>query len=140
MKIYRDLSPEKIIEFQKWVRENYKPFSPIVGAWHPVIQRECVQMNEEEARKMFVKHEEFLKTHLQTTSQTYEGVPNNTGNDSKRSSPGRQEEQARQSRRGTPNHGCFCDWGASGQENRGCKARPGHSNACTRLGLRGPRS
>jgi hypothetical protein len=32
--------------------------------WHPVIQRECVEINEEEANRL-LKHEAFLRVHMQ---------------------------------------------------------------------------
>jgi hypothetical protein len=57
--LFRTLSPEEIVAYQKWARENYVPGSEISGVWHPVIQRECVQMNEDAFR------ETYLGTHLQ---------------------------------------------------------------------------
>lgn len=45
--LFRDLGPEEEEEFRKWARENYKPFDPIKGVWHPIVQEECVKMNKE---------------------------------------------------------------------------------------------
>jgi hypothetical protein len=47
MKLFKELSPEETLIFQKWARDNYKPFSDIRGIWHPVIVRECAKINEE---------------------------------------------------------------------------------------------
>jgi hypothetical protein len=47
MKLFRELTAEEEAEFRKWARENYKPFSPINGVWHLVVQNECVKMNVE---------------------------------------------------------------------------------------------
>lgn len=48
MKLWEDMSPEEEIDFRRWARENYKPFEPIKGIWHPVVQDECVKINREE--------------------------------------------------------------------------------------------
>lgn len=34
---------------RRWARENYEPFTPIQGVWHPIVQAECVTINEENA-------------------------------------------------------------------------------------------
>ena len=47
MNLWRDLSPEEIAEFKQWARENYIPFEPINGIYHPIIQKECALINEE---------------------------------------------------------------------------------------------
>lgn len=47
MKIFKKLSEGEREAFRKWARENYKPFTPIEGIWHPEIQEECVQINNE---------------------------------------------------------------------------------------------
>jgi hypothetical protein len=47
MKLFRHLTEEEQAEFRQWARENYQPFSPINGCWHPVIQAECIVINEE---------------------------------------------------------------------------------------------
>ena len=44
---YKNLSMRERVEYRKWARVNYYPFSPIDGTWHPVVQRECVEINEE---------------------------------------------------------------------------------------------
>lgn len=46
MSLFRNLTDEEISEFRQWARENYAPFSPIKGIWHPVIQDECVKINK----------------------------------------------------------------------------------------------
>ena len=45
MKLFRDLAENEKEEFKKWARENYKPFDPIKGIWHPVVQAECTKIN-----------------------------------------------------------------------------------------------
>jgi hypothetical protein len=45
--LFRELSTEEEKSFRQWARDNYKPFDPIEGIWHSVIQSECVKMNEE---------------------------------------------------------------------------------------------
>lgn len=47
MKLYKELSEQEKEEFRKWARENYKPFTPIEGTWHPVVQEECTKINAE---------------------------------------------------------------------------------------------
>lgn len=47
MKMFRDLNTDEQASFRAWARDNYKPFSPIDGSWHPVIQGECAKMNAE---------------------------------------------------------------------------------------------
>ena len=42
-----DLSEQEQQEFRQWARENYKPYHPILGIWHPLVQMECVNMNAE---------------------------------------------------------------------------------------------
>jgi hypothetical protein len=49
MNLFRELSEEEKEDFRKWARENYIPFSPIQGIWHPVVQEECTRINKEEA-------------------------------------------------------------------------------------------
>jgi len=46
MNIFRELDPKEVAEFRKWARENYLPFTPINGTWHPAVQEECVKMNK----------------------------------------------------------------------------------------------
>ena len=47
--MYRKLSDAEAEEFRKWARKNYKIDSPINGVWHPIVQQECVLMNQEAA-------------------------------------------------------------------------------------------
>lgn len=47
MKLFRDLDQQETASFRQWARDNYEPFSPINGCWHPIIQDECRVMNEE---------------------------------------------------------------------------------------------
>mgnify|MGYP006276981617 CR=1 FL=1 len=42
---FMKLSPEEQKEFRKWASDNYTPFSPIQGIWHPEIQKQCVAIN-----------------------------------------------------------------------------------------------
>lgn len=46
MELFRRLNPEEEIEFRLWAQENYKPFDPIKGIWHPIVQEECTNMNK----------------------------------------------------------------------------------------------
>ena len=45
--LYRLLTDEEKQDFREWARVNYHAFEPIEGIWHPIVQRECVRMNEE---------------------------------------------------------------------------------------------
>jgi hypothetical protein len=45
--LFRDLDRREEQEFRDWARENYTPFEPISGIWHPVVQDECRQINTE---------------------------------------------------------------------------------------------
>ena len=45
MQMFKRLSDSEVQEFIQWARENYVPFSPINGTWHPVIQAECAAIN-----------------------------------------------------------------------------------------------
>jgi hypothetical protein len=45
MKLFRDLSEEEEAAFREWARQNYEPFQPISGLWHPAVQDECVKIN-----------------------------------------------------------------------------------------------
>lgn len=47
MDMFRELNKEEEQEFRQWARKNYKPFEPISGVWHPLVQNECVKINEE---------------------------------------------------------------------------------------------
>ena len=47
--LFKILNQEEHDKFVKWALENYKPFTNIDGAWHPVIQEMCVQINKDES-------------------------------------------------------------------------------------------
>jgi hypothetical protein len=46
MKLFRELSESEKETFRQWARDNYTPGDPINGVWHPIVQDECVKMNE----------------------------------------------------------------------------------------------
>lgn len=46
---FKKLSVKAKREYRVWARENYRPCHLIDGRWHPVVQAECVAMNEEAA-------------------------------------------------------------------------------------------
>ena len=48
--MFRKLSAEEERAFRQWARNNYKPFTDIKGIWHPVVQDECVKINEEKSQ------------------------------------------------------------------------------------------
>jgi len=45
--LFRTLNEAEILQFKKWARDNYTPYTEISGVWHPVIQAECTKINEE---------------------------------------------------------------------------------------------
>jgi len=45
--LFKKLEVDEIISFRQWARENYSPGEEISGVWHPVVQKECVLINEE---------------------------------------------------------------------------------------------
>jgi len=47
--MFRLLSEEETEEFIQAARDNYIPFQPMQGIWHPVYQMECVRINHEHA-------------------------------------------------------------------------------------------
>ena len=47
MKLFKDLTAQEETEFRQWARDNYVCFSDISGIWHPVVQDECKNMNDE---------------------------------------------------------------------------------------------
>ena len=53
MKLFRDLSEEEEAAFREWARQNYKPFTPINGTWHPAVQDECVKINANASTQIF---------------------------------------------------------------------------------------
>ena len=46
--LFRELAQDEILESKKWARENYVHGEHISSLWHPVVRRECEQMNWEE--------------------------------------------------------------------------------------------
>jgi hypothetical protein len=47
IELFRELTEREKLKFKAWARENYKLCEDIKGIWHPVVQAECVKMNEE---------------------------------------------------------------------------------------------
>lgn len=45
MELFKKLSDSETQEFIQWAQENYVPFSPIEGTWHPVVQATCAAIN-----------------------------------------------------------------------------------------------
>lgn len=45
--LFKRLDMPEEAAFRQWARDNYKPFDPIKGIWHPTVQDECVKMNSE---------------------------------------------------------------------------------------------
>jgi|TARA_Y100000034_G_scaffold100282_1_gene123520 hypothetical protein len=48
---FRKLDEVEELEFRQWARDNYKKHDPIKGIWHPVVQEECVKINQETEEK-----------------------------------------------------------------------------------------
>lgn len=46
MELFRKLDEQEEEEFRQWARDTYEPLSKINDLWHPVVQDECVRMNE----------------------------------------------------------------------------------------------
>jgi hypothetical protein len=46
---FRELTPTEETKFRSWARDNYTPGTEISGIWHPVVQDECVRINEQRA-------------------------------------------------------------------------------------------
>lgn len=46
---FKLLDEDDMEKYRKWAREHYKCFTDICGVWHPVVQAECVLMNNEQA-------------------------------------------------------------------------------------------
>lgn len=44
--LFKELTEQEKKEYQAWAWENYEPLSEIKGIWHPVVQAECVKVNE----------------------------------------------------------------------------------------------
>jgi hypothetical protein len=49
--MFRSLTEEEKKEFRTWARENHKPGDKIEMFWHPVVQDECVKIDEEVDRE-----------------------------------------------------------------------------------------
>ena len=47
MSLFKPLEEIDVPVFKQWARDNYKPGEEISGVWHPVVQSECVKINEE---------------------------------------------------------------------------------------------
>ena len=47
---FRALTPAKEAQFRSWARDNYESGAEIKGIWHPVVQDECVRINQEAAQ------------------------------------------------------------------------------------------
>ena len=47
MKLFKELDEKEKQEYRDWARGNYKPYTDIKGIWHPVIQAECMKINQE---------------------------------------------------------------------------------------------
>ena len=45
MMMFKQLTDADKVKYQEWARENYTPFGVIEGIWHPVVQRECADIN-----------------------------------------------------------------------------------------------
>ena len=43
--IFRQLSEDEAEVYRLWAIDNYEPGSPIGPMWHPVVRRECEQIN-----------------------------------------------------------------------------------------------
>jgi hypothetical protein len=50
--LFRTLDQSEVASFRAWARANYTPLSDIKGIWHPIIQDECRQMNQEHGRSV----------------------------------------------------------------------------------------
>jgi hypothetical protein len=50
--LFRTLDDQETATFRQWARDNYQPLTDISGLWHPVIQDECRQMNQEHGRSV----------------------------------------------------------------------------------------
>ena len=44
--MFKQLTKQEEESYRKWARENYEPLSEIKGIWHPIVQSECVLINE----------------------------------------------------------------------------------------------
>ncbi len=47
LKLYKVVDKEEGREvLRQWARDNYKPFTPINGVWHWLVQEECTKINQ----------------------------------------------------------------------------------------------
>ena len=44
--MFKQLTKQEKASYRQWAIENYEPLSEIKGIWHPIIQAECVSINE----------------------------------------------------------------------------------------------
>jgi hypothetical protein len=43
-----ELEPEEDEEdYRRWARDNYVPFTEVKSVWHPIVQSECIRINDE---------------------------------------------------------------------------------------------
>lgn len=49
--LFKELSESEELDFRAWARDNYKPYEPIKGIWHPIVQQECVNINRDYQKK-----------------------------------------------------------------------------------------
>ncbi len=47
MDLFLQLDSTEEQKFRQWARDNYVPLEPISGVWHPAVQDECAQINQE---------------------------------------------------------------------------------------------
>jgi hypothetical protein len=43
--LFKDIPEEEEGEWRQWAWDNYEPFEPINGTWHPIVQLECTKIN-----------------------------------------------------------------------------------------------
>lgn len=55
--MFRQFTAKEAEEAKAWARANYVPLEPISGVWHPIVQRECTLMNEEDHLDPNPRHE-----------------------------------------------------------------------------------
>lgn len=67
---YQNHHPESW--YRTWARSNYKAFTPIDGAWYPIVQDECVKINMEATR---IVHRTSKVSISATSSKPYEDEP-----------------------------------------------------------------
>ncbi len=49
--MFRELTEQEQTEFRAWAVVNYEPGAEISEVWHPVVQEECVRINEGHAKR-----------------------------------------------------------------------------------------